>query len=417
MGRLIVFGKKYWPLFLIFLIVLGLYFPVFSLYFSQDDFFHLKMSQAESIEDFLGFFSPKNPYGYSFYRPLTTQVYLFGIRFLFGLQPLFFHLVAFVFFLANLLLVFKIVEKTVRDRNLGFLAAFLYAINASNLGSLAYISVFEEIGMAFFFFLSFWFYLQKKKWAFLTFILALLSRETAIIFPLLLIFYEWFLGKKEWQKTLPFWFILFLYGLLRIGTGLPNVSVYQPIFSLNKIANSFFWYFLWGLGLPEMLVDFVGPGLKINPNLFNWYRAEMTIILGAFLLFLVLAMVAISKLPKKNYKKEIFLVVWFLVTLLPVIFWPWHKFSYYLTVPLLGLVGFFVLLFKRLPKVLLRSNKLCLFSLAILAMVIISLTTIFLSWKTYWVVNRAKISQNLVSDLKNKYSQLPKGASLYFQND
>ncbi len=409
MGRLVIFWKNYWPLFLIFLIVLGLYFPVFSLYFSQDDFFHLKMSQAESIGDFLGFFSPKNPYGYSFYRPLTTQVYLFGIRFLFGLQPLFFHLVAFVFFLANLLLVFKIVERIVRNRNLGFLAAFLYAINASNLGSLAYIAVFEEIGMTFFFFLSFWFYLQKKKWALLTFILALLSRETAIIFPLLLIFYEWMLGKKEWQKTFPFWLILFLYGFLRIGMGLPNASVYQSVFSLNKICNSFFWYLLWGVGLPEMLVDFVGPGFEISPNLFNWYRTEMTIILGASLLFLFLAVVAISKLPKKNYKKEIFLVVWFLATLLPVVFWPWHKFSYYLTVPLLGLLGFIIVLLKNLPKFLM--------ALTVFLLAVISLTTINLSWRTYWVITRAKIAENLVCDLKQKYPELPKGTSLYFQND
>lgn len=328
---------------------------------------------------------------------------------LFGLRPFFFHLVSFFFFLGNLFLIFKIIEKLTKNKNLGFMAAFLYAINASNLGSLSYISVFEEIGMTFFFFLSFWFYLQGRRLAVSAFILALLSRENAMVLPIILLIYEFVLGKREWKKTLPFWLVLATYALLRLVVGLPDVSVYQPIFALNKILNGYFWYFLWGIGLPEMLVDFIGPGFKINPNLFNWYQTEMIIILGAFLLFLVLTVVAISKLSKKNYKKEIFLAVWFLVTLLPVIFWPWHKFSYYLTVPLLGLVGFLVLLFKRLPKVL--------FFLAVLAMVIISLTTIFLSWKTYWVVNRAKISKNLVSDLKNKYPELPKGASLYFQND
>ena len=367
------------------------------------------MAMVNKPQDFFGFFSFKNPYGYAFYRPLTTQVFYFISRSLFGLQSFFFHLIAFVFFLANLILVFKIIEKLAKDSRLGFLAAFLYAINASNLGSLAYLGAFQEVGMAFFFFLTFWLYLKEKRLAFLTFIFALLSRENAIVLPLILIFYEFLLGKKKWRRTVPFWLILAIYAILRLGSGLPNVSIYQPVFDPRKIINGYFWYFVWGLGLPEMLVDFFGPGLKIDPRFILWYRREAQITFGASLLFFILLAIGILKSVKKDKSKEAFFIFWFLVGLLPVVFWPWHKFSYYLTVPLLGLVSFFILLLKNLPKAF--------FYFGVLALVVISLVTIKLSWKTYWVVNRAKISQNLVSDLKNKYSQLPKGASLYFQND
>lgn len=409
------FLKNYWPFLLIFLLILIVYFPVFSLYFTQDDFFHLKMSQANSLSDFLNFFSPRNPYGYSFYRPLTTQVYLFLTRSFFGLQPLFFHLVPFIFFLVNSVLVFKITEKLLKNRSraplLSGVATFLYAINASNLGSLAYISNFQEIGMAFFLFLSFWLYLKNQKWAFLLFVLALLSKESAIVLPLILLTYEFLIGKKEWKKTLPFWFILGFYGIFRVAPLASGATggVYQPVFEPIKIINSYFWYLLWGIGLPEMLIDFVGPGLKIDPKFILFYRREAQTIFVFSFLFLVILVLGILKSSRKEKSKEVFFLLWFIIGLLPVVFWPWHKFSYYLTVPLLGLVGFIIALSRNLPKVLL--------GLAVFSLFLISLTTINLSWDTYWVVTRAKIAENLIDDLKQEYPELPPGASLYFKND
>lgn len=401
--------KKYFPFFFIFLVVLVVFSPIFSLYFTQDDFFHLKTSQVRTIGEFLSFFSFKTLNNYSFYRPLTDYVYFFLIQSIFGLRPFFFHLTSFLFFLGNLFLIFKIIEKLTKNKNLGFLASFLYAINASNLGSLAYISVFEEIGMSFFLFLSFWFYLQKNRLAVLIFIFALLSRENAVIFPLILLIYEFILARREWKKTLLFWLVLIVYGLLRLGAGLPDVSVYQPVFTPIKIFNSYFWYLLWGIGLPEMLIDFVGPGLKIDPRLILYYRREIQIIFSASLVFVLLLAASIFRSSKKEKPQEVFFFLWFMIGLLPVIFWPWHKFAYYLTFPLLGLVGFLVLLLKNLPKVLI--------GVGIFLLLVVSLTTIHLSWRTYWVITRAKIAENLVNDLKAKYPQLPQGATLYFEND
>jgi hypothetical protein len=401
--------KKYFPFFFIFLAVLAIYFPVFSLYFTQDDFFVLKMGTAKSVSDFLNFFSFHNSYNYAFYRPFTTQVYAFVMKSLFNLQPLSFHLVSFIFFLANIFLVFKILEKLLKKKSLSFLVAFFYGINASNLGSLAYISNFQEIGMAFFLFLSFWLYLEDKKIAPLFFVFSLLSKENALVFPLILIVYEFLLGQRGWRKTLPFWLVLIVYGLLRLGAGLPDVSVYQPVFTPIKIFNSYFWYLLWGIGLPEMLIDFVGPGLKIDPRLIIYYRQEIQIIFSASLVFALLLAGSILRSSKKDKSQEVFFLLWFMVGLLPVIFWPWHKFAYYLTFPLLGLVGFLVLLLKNLPKVLI--------GVGIFLLLVVSLTTIHLSWRTYWVITRAKIAENLVNDLKAKYPQLPQGATLYFEND
>jgi len=395
---------------------LVIYRPIFSLYFTQDDFFHLKMGTASSLRDFFNFFSFQNPHGYAFYRPLTTQVYNFLMKSLFGLQPFYFHLTSFLFFLGNIFLVFKILQKLLKNKGLvPLLGGVLYAINASNLGSLAYISNFQEIGMAFFLFLSFWLYLERSafagKLAPLFFVFSLLSKENAIVLPLILLAYEFLIGQKEWKKTLPFWLVLGVYGLLRLGAP-PiggDVSVYQPVFTPIKIINSYFWYLLWGIGLPEMLIDFVGPGLKIDPRFILSYRREAQILFGSSLLFFILLAIGILRSPKKEKSKEAFFLFWLIIGLLPVIFWPWHKFAYYLTFPLLGLMGFLVLFLKNLPRVLI--------AIAIFLLFVVSFTTIHLSGDTFWVITRAKIAKNLVNGLKQKYPELPQGAILYFEND
>jgi len=408
-GKLKKIFRENWPLFLIFLVVLGIYYPVFSLYFFQDDFFILKMGRADSISSFFEFFSFSNPHGYLFYRPLTTQVYAFLVRSLFGLQPFYFHLVGFIFFLANIFLVSKIVEKLLRKRSLGFLAGFLYGISAANLGNLSYISNFQEIGAAFFLFLSFWFYLEGRKIAILFFIFSLLSKENAIIFPLILAIYELFLGNKRWRRIFPFFVVLIFYSFFRISSGLPNISEYKPVFSPFKILNNYFWYFLWGLGLPEFVVDFVGPGFKIDPRLIIYYRREMQIIFGALLFFALLLTGAIIKSRKEEKLKEAFFLFLFIIGLLPAILWPWHKFSFYLTFPLLGLIGFLIILLNNLPRFLV--------GIAVFLLFVVSFTTIRLYWRTYWAITRAQISRNLIYDLKEKYPEIPKGAILYFKND
>lgn len=401
--------KKYWPIAPLFLLFLGLYRFIFNLYFTQDDFFHLKMSLASNFTDFINFFSFKNPFGYTFYRPISTQVYNFIMVSLFGYHPFHFHLVSFLFFIANCFLVFKIVNKIIQKENLAWLAAFLYGVNASNIGSLSYFSNFQEISMAFFAFLTFWFYINKNQIFILIFILALLSKETSLVLPFIIMAYELLLGDKKWQRFLPLFLILGIYGILKISAGLPDVSVYRPIFSLKKILNSLFWYFLWGLGLPEMLIDFIGPGLKFNPGLFLQFGKEMRVYFVDVFAFLGLFMFGLLKLQRKDRKTIIFFFSWFIAGLIPVIFWPSHKYVYYLTLPLLGLTA--------LLAIVLRNTSRFGYYFGILLLIIISVTTINFSQKTYWVINRAKMSQKIIEDFQKDYPILPKGAVVYFVND
>lgn len=404
---------------LILILVVILFFPSLSSYFMQDDFFHLKMSRVENWRDVLAFFSFRNPYGYSFYRPLTTQVYLWIVRSVFGLNPLFFHLIGWIFYFGLIFLVFRLINMITKREKVALLAAFLYAINASQLGNLYYISNFQELGVAAFSFLAVIFFLkQKDRTSLLFFALALLSKETAIMVPLLLFTCQ-ALFKRVSRRLLPFFLILILYFVLHFQSGfIPTTGVYSPVFSPKKILNTFGWYFLWALGTPEMLVDFVGPRLALNPRFLQLFPLFAVIIFTCLAILLAYFLLAGFYLlfKKREFfgdKAIWFFVAWFLITISPVLLWPQHKFSFYLTTPLLGFSAVVSLVVLEIKGSLERGIT----GGIVFLLFLLSFTTIKLSKRTYWVITRAKIAKNLVNQVKDKYPRLSPGAVVYFKND
>ncbi|PIU03858.1 hypothetical protein COT44_01075 [Candidatus Shapirobacteria bacterium CG08_land_8_20_14_0_20_39_18] len=165
----------------------------------------------------------------------------------------------------------------------------------------------------------------------------------------------------------------------------------------------------WGFGWPEILIDFIGPGLKINSNLFTQYGYHVIPIFISSLVTAVIYLLGIAKSMVSDRKLLLFFLGIFFVGLLPVIFWPWHRFSYYLTVPLFGLVGSFVLCLSKLPKWLSVIGCASLF--------LTNIITINLLYRTYWAINRAKVSEDFVKIFKQQFPKIPKGSSICIIND
>jgi hypothetical protein len=272
---------------LIFVAPLILFYKAFFNFFAADDFFVLKISTAPSPKEFLQFFSLKETYGDPFFRPLTDKIYPLLVKSIFNLNPLPFHFFTFTFFIANTFLVFKIIDFLTKNEKIAIFSSFLFSINASNFLSLYWITLFEQVCMTTFFFLTIYLYLKKSNYALVTFCLALLSREGAISLPFVLLIISPLFPTKKGKSLLPFFVILFFYLLLRIGLGyMPTEKNYILSFSPKNIFNNFFWYILWSFGLPEMLLDFIGPGLKINPNFVNWYLIHGVIFLFSMLILI-----------------------------------------------------------------------------------------------------------------------------------
>jgi hypothetical protein len=141
-----------------------------------------------------------------------------------------------------------------------------------------------------------------------------------------------------------------------------------------------------------MLVDFVGPGLRLNPNLFRFWSKEITPI---FLLFgTVTALVSYlvikvrKKLKRKDFQIILFSLAWFVLALIPVLFLPLHKFTYYLTLPLIGVV----LVISYLIEKAKATNS---FRLAFASIwVVLSFVTLQLTIKTHWISQGSKVARN-----------------------
>jgi hypothetical protein len=218
--------------------------------------------------------------------------------------------------------------------------------------------------------------------------------------------------------------MVYLYfDLTRIG--LPKDVNYSPVWSIRKVFNSLGWYTGWGLGLPDMLVDFVGPGLKLNPKLMLWWGNYFKIIFPTSSMIILTLTVSIIYLLFKNRKVFFernfwFLFFWYPVALSPVVLLPWHKFLHYLNPALPAIFGIVFFIILAVYDLLTKKNKILarlFLGVFCLMLFILSLTSIKLEEKTYWPINRGKIAKNLIEEVRNTYPTLPKGVVLYFKND
>lgn len=456
-----IFRKR----FLMFAIILNLilYFPSFFVFFTHDDFFHLFISDANNLGDFFDFLNIfEKPWGYGFYRPVTTQFFYFLGRHFFNLNQVLMHTFAYSFFLSLIYLVYKFTYLITRSEDISRITVILYATSSIHFMSLYFLGAFQEVGMAFFVLTSIIFYLSSKPiksygylLSLLLFIFALASKETAIVTPFLMTIAGIYIGLKnikriknhqiygvfvfQLKKAIPFFAVLFLYLYLRVSFyGFVRGDSYVWDFS-PRVINTLFWYGLWSFNMPEMLVDFIGPGLKINPNLFKYWSGSIIPIFAISGFLMAITAVMFLKKISKSYsllnssakstdfsprmKQEsmlvdkilwalsrgrllIFLAIWFLISISPVIFLPYHKFSYYLTLPIIAFGIYLAYLIKDLRKIYLY--------VFIFLWVLGSFLTLELGRKTHWVPRGAKTAERVDAYFRKNISEFNKYSTIVF---
>lgn len=425
--------RIYLHLLLIFIIVLVLYFPVLNTFFSQDDFFHFKASITDgSIKSFINLFGfpTFDSRGYGFYRPLFREG-LYNLYFkIFGLDHLPFRIFQFVIHFINISLVYILIQKLFNKRFLSFFTAFFFGISSANVATFYYLAGgIQAMGATMFTLLTlifFWDYLKtnslhKKALSFITFLLALASHELSSTIPLILALVIWskFPPRSALTQIIkqlwPFFFILIIYLYLDIGViGFSSgEEQYQLSFSIKRIINTISWYIVWAIGIPEMLLDFLEPGLRLNPNLFKYWGGSYRIILPSFLIafaIMIYSFISQQKELKLFKDKMPWTVAFiFLTSLLPVLFLPLHKSSYYLYIGLWAFWGFIGFVVTKAP------HKIS--GILIATLIILNITSIKLGEHTFWAAARGRLAEKILTQIKKTYPNLPKGSTVYFLND
>lgn len=175
--------------------------------------------------------------GGQFYRPVSFLTIIFDNR-LWGEEPFGYHLTNLFFHLFNVILIFYISVRLTDSPLVSFISALLFTIHPVHTEAITYISGRSDPICVFFILASFLCYIKSvnpensRRLAYyagsmLLFILGLLSKEIAIVFPFIILAYNGlYLNtsfKKALKKNTPFFVALALFLLFRyIGFGLIN---------------------------------------------------------------------------------------------------------------------------------------------------------------------------------------------------
>jgi len=405
----------------VFALVLIFYYKVLGVYFSQDDFFHITISQTNgSFYGFLNLFGfyPFEERGIAFYRPVFREAFFNIFYSIFGLNQLPYRVFQLALHFTNIVLVYTFTQKWLGDKRISGFAALFFGISATNVATLYYLTGgVQVLGATIFILQTLLFYEKHARWALLTFLVALASHELAVVVPLLL-------TVINWRRALPFvgLTLIYLYLDFSIIGFSKNEVQYQSVFSLPKLINTYAWYSGWALGLPEMLIDFVRSGLQLNPSLMHYWGNYFKIIFPAFFiaLFGLLYLTSYLFLKKKEIllnKKVLLLIIWFVVGLLPVAVLPWHKSTYYLY-PVLAafslLVSYVMFKFAENTK---KLSARVVVAFLVAALFILNATSVTLGDSTYWAATRGRLAEKLIGQISSQYPTLPKGAVFYIKND
>jgi len=294
-------------------------------------FHYLRTIFTTSVWSFLGGAAGVTNY----YRPLMTFGYLLCFK-LFGPSAFAFHLVSLLMHLAVVLLVYQVTASLFRDRDIAALTALMFALHPIHSESVDWIAAVTDIEVALFFLAGFWFYLRiprlvasrpDRRWLsaqaglLLCLALALLSKEQALMLPVLCTLFEHFYrddralttpGKKI-ARYAPAWLLVPVYLLLRIrllGSLVPanwvrpGVTVEDAVLSAGALLFQYVGKMLWPARLCAYYV----------------FPVSWTVLLPEVLGGIVVALAGAALFVLWWRARLVsFGMIWFLVTLLPVL--------------------------------------------------------------------------------------------------
>lgn len=249
-------------------------------------------------------------------------------------------------------LAFFVMKKCEIPERIAFLSTLIFAAHPAHCEVVANISARNESLSAFFMLSSFLVYFSdwrftilKRCFAVILFFLALLSKENAVLFPLIIIFYERLFLKKDIKDLakdiVPFVLVLMIYFVLR--------RLFLPVlFGFNDAFKERLFTAIVAF-IHHIKITFFPIELKVFYDVTPLKSINLLTLLTFILIVAILT--AITFIDKKNQVK--FFIIWFCVILLPAsnlfaIIRPSPIADRYSFLPSLGMIVIFVLLTKNL---------------------------------------------------------------------
>jgi hypothetical protein len=324
------------------------------------NFPHFTLGNLPSLFTQATFFSGGSSLSGWFYRPIVMSSFLL-IKMIFGESSFGFHLVQTTLHLVNGVLVFLVFDKIFKKftkksyKKMSLLLAMIFTVHPAHVESVAYIaSISEPIYLLFMLLLAYlligWPKVFDPKWdrwiMFTLFLLALLTKEGAIVFLPLSLFYLYLFSRK-YIKTWSVWLISSLSTYVFIRLVFFGLQFKAPNF-VNPIGQATFVERIKTLPfiLSRFATTFFAPTtLSVSQHMvvkqFTWGSFWMPFI-GVLITVVLLSIY----LVKSKNKLAIFFFFWVIVSIIPVsnLFFPLdmsfaERWLYIPMVGMLGLIG------------------------------------------------------------------------------
>jgi protein O-mannosyl-transferase len=267
----------------------------------------------------------------NYYRPLMTFTFL-ALWQIFKDLPFGFHLFNITLNAAVVVLVFLAGRRLFQDRRVAWLAAAFFAIHPVHTEVVDWIAAVPELEVTLFVLLTFWLFTQldKDSWKLqvatvVSFALALLCKEPALMFAPLAIAFEHFVRPgnpgtslvAKMRRYAPLCAVAAAYLLLRVtlfGKLAPvlqhaKVTWLQAIYSGFALIAGYTKYLFWPAPLSAFHV--------FRPSVSLW---ELPVLLGIFVVLISIALIAYLS---TRAPEAAFCIFWMAVTISPVLNARW----------------------------------------------------------------------------------------------
>ncbi len=274
----------------------------------------------------------------NYYRPLMHLSYMVTYA-LFGLRPWAFHLVNILLHTGVSVLVFLLgvqlqrAARSVPSNEVPFLAALLFATHPVHTEAVTWIAGLPEVSFSLLFLLSLYLYLRAAAdegrpraalylSSLLCFLLALLSKETALVLPVVLVVYEHVFSRAarplslQLKRVLPYLAVAIVYLAIRtlvlegfaVSKRHAELSDYEYFINVFPLVSSY----LWKLLLPTNLNVFY----TFEPihSLLQAKGIVSLAVTGGFAIFLVWS--------HRRHRLACFSAAFIIIPLLPVLYIP-----------------------------------------------------------------------------------------------
>ena len=274
----------------------------------------------------------------STYQPIRMLSYAIDYYF-WGLNPAGFRLTNILFYILNCIMVFftlRLLSAKLREHappgshhRVALFGSLLFAAHPVHVEAVTWLSARKEVLQGFFFFLAFYFYLKgegtgKKRIFYLglvlfPFLLSILSKPSAIIFPVIIILYELtrekgkflIFVKEHWVFLLTSLIIsgFFTYILMRVMLEAGGIKPYIGGGLVNNLLATLY-AFLWNLKLLFATVNY-SAAYSFSISLPIFCPKNVVLMLFTLVLFVI------SGVSLKWTKVIFFSFFFFLISLLP----------------------------------------------------------------------------------------------------